>query len=81
VLGILSQARAREIPDEALANNGGLARESAPLPFSRAFVGRVYHAVEDGWLSLGRASRLLGMGAESFGRLCRAYGLELSYEV
>lgn len=81
VLGMLSKARAAEIPDESLANNGGLAHDSAPLPFSRAFIGRVYHAVEDGWLSLRKACALLGMEPRAFDGLCRAYGLELSYEV
>jgi Zn-dependent peptidase ImmA (M78 family) len=81
VLGLLSKARAEEISDESLANNGGLAQGSAPLPFNRAFIGRVYHAVEEGWLSLRKACGLLGMGTEAFDDLCRAYGLQLTYEV
>lgn len=80
-LGHVSKAAAEAIGESRLANNGGLVRDTAPVPFNRPFVGRVYNAVEDGRLSLRKALDLLGLGIDTFSRLCGAYNLELSYEV
>ncbi len=81
ILGHVSKAAAEALDESRLANNGGLVQDTAPLPFNRPFVGRVYHAVEDGRLSLRKAVDLLGLGVDAFSRLCGAYNLELSYEV
>lgn len=57
--------------------------EKVPKPqlFNASFVQRVYSAVESGLLSLRKASRLLDLDIAAFGRLCQAYGRQLSYEV
>jgi len=81
VLGHLSKARAEGLASSRLAGNGGLESRTTPLLFSRDFVARVYGAVEAGHLSLRKAMRLLGLPGPEFGALCRAYGLDLSYEV
>ena len=52
-----------------------------PELFSRAFVERVYQAVEAGRLSLRRAASLLDLTVAAFADLCRAYHLSLSYDV
>jgi predicted HTH domain antitoxin len=52
-----------------------------PLLFDHELMARIHAAVDDGHLSLGRATRILGMTSREFGELCAAYGLTLSYEV
>ncbi|MFC1791331.1 ImmA/IrrE family metallo-endopeptidase, partial [Gemmatimonadota bacterium] len=81
VLGHLSKAKAEGLDDSRLAGNGGLESRTAPLLFSRDFMSRVYGAVEAGRLSLRKAIGLLDLSGPEFGALCRAYGLELSYEI
>lgn len=81
VLGILSRNKAEEIDDAELAANGGLDTSSMPLLFNRDFVARIHRAVETGRLSLTRATGILGLARPEFGALCRAYGLQLSYDV
>lgn len=81
VLGHLSKRKARSLDDSRLAGNGGLESRTTPLLFSRDFVARVHGAVEAGRLSLGKAMRLLHLSGPEFAALCRAYGLDLSYEV
>jgi transcriptional regulator with XRE-family HTH domain/Zn-dependent peptidase ImmA (M78 family) len=81
VLGHLSRAQADAIDDRRLAANGGGRSHTPPLPFDRELVERVHAAIEEGYLSLGRATRLLAMTARDFAELCTAYGLALSYEV
>lgn len=82
VLGKLSRADATSLRDARLVANGEPGREHAPPPlFDREMIGRLRGAVEDGHLSLGRVGKLLGLTTSEFGRVCRAYGLPLSYEV
>jgi hypothetical protein len=81
VLGLVARAEAEAIDDRALAINGGTTPESMPLPFDHELIARIRAAVEAGHLSLGRATRILGLSPRAFGELCTAYGLRLSYEV
>ena len=81
VLGIMSRRKAEEIDDAELAANGGLDTSSKPLLFNRDFVARVHRAVETGRLSLAKATGILGLSMPEFGALCRAYGLQLSYDL
>ena len=81
VLGHLTKAEAEAVEDGRLVANGGLDDTPAPPPFSRRFVTLVYHAVEEGRLSLRKATRILALSSGEFGDLCGQYGLDLSYEV
>ena len=55
-------------------------KEQPPRLFSGTFVRRIHDAVERGWLSLRRASGLLGFAPADFAALCTSYGLPLSYD-
>lgn len=81
VLGHLATAEAEAIDDRELATHGESDRAAKPLLFNHDFVARVHAAIEDGFLSLGRATRILGVSAQQLGGLCAAYGLTLSYKV
>lgn len=82
VLGHLSKADAASVSDGRLVDNGHPGREPALPPlFDREMIERLRGAVEEGHLSLGRVAKLLGMTTSEFGRVCRVYGLPLSYEV
>lgn len=80
-LGHLSRVSAEALDDRRLTANGGLAQAPPPPPFSRDLVTRVHRAVEEGHLSLRKATNLLGLSALRFQEICRTYGVELSYEV
>jgi len=81
VLRLLPKSLLKALDNRRLVANGGVDEEGPPLPFNREFVTRVWDAVEAGYLSLRRATRLLGLPVDDFADLCQAYGLELSYEV
>jgi Zn-dependent peptidase ImmA (M78 family) len=81
VLGHLSKADADALPDRRLAMNSGTVADIPPLLFDRELVARVHEAIEEGYLSLRRATGLLGTTPHDFRELCAAYGLALSYEV
>ena len=81
VLGHLTKAEAKAIGDRELAANGGSAGSTRPLLFDHELMARIHAAVDEGHLSLGRATRILGVTTQEFCELCAAYGLTLSYEV
>jgi Zn-dependent peptidase ImmA (M78 family) len=81
VLGLLSKSEAEAIDDRDLAGNSASARGAQPLLFDRELVTRVHAAIEEGHLSLNRATSILGMTLKAFAELCKAHGLALSYEV
>jgi Zn-dependent peptidase ImmA (M78 family)/DNA-binding XRE family transcriptional regulator len=81
VLAHLTKAEAEAIDDRELAGNGGSARGTPPLMFNHELVARIHAAIEEGHLSLNRATRILGTSLQEFSELCTAYGLTLSYEV
>ncbi len=81
VLALLTKREVEALDDRRLAANGGRCGERSPLPFNREFVTRVYEAVEAGNLSLRKAVRLLHQSLSEFAELCRAYGLDLTYEI
>jgi Zn-dependent peptidase ImmA (M78 family) len=81
VLGLLSKSEAEAIDDRDLAGNSASARGAQPLLFDRELVTRVHAAIEEGHLSLNRATSILGMTLKAFAELCTAHGLALSYEV
>lgn len=77
-LGHLSRAEAQSL---AAAHWGSGGRQRMPLLFSRPFVERVSHAIEDGRLSLRRAAGLLGLTLAELADVCAAHGCPLSYEL
>lgn len=81
VLGLQTKAEMAAVDDGQLVGNGRPDDGGIPTSFSAGFVRMIHEAVEDGHLSLRRASRILGIAPRDFGDLCGAYGLDLSYEV
>lgn len=81
-MGLLGNADLEAILRERLVANGEseLSTER-PLLFSREFVVRVHEAVEQGHLSVRRASSLLDLPVHTLASVFADYGLPLSYEV
>jgi Zn-dependent peptidase ImmA (M78 family) len=77
----LDQALAREIPEEWLRHNRRERPAAVPLPplFSQTFVEVVARAIDDGRVSVRKATGLLGLSIEEFAELCEAYGVEAPY--
>jgi Zn-dependent peptidase ImmA (M78 family)/DNA-binding XRE family transcriptional regulator len=80
-LGALSKRDADALNPVRLRRNGGIEDAPPPPVFNREFMELVYNAVENGDLSLRRASRLLGLSLSAMGAAFRSWGLNLSYEV
>lgn len=79
-LGKLPAARAREIPDSSLRNNGGMAEElTQPIPFSKPFAEVLGTALRQGLVSTRRAARLVDATADELSAMLAAHGVE--YEV
>jgi len=55
--------------------------EVPPLPFNASFINVLHRAVEEGTLSVRKASRILGTDTAGLGELFRSYGRQLSYEI
>ncbi len=75
-LGVLSLARARDLPETALRHNG---REDSvnvrPTPFSRPFMEVIGLAIERGLVSVRRAAELLDVTIEGLADLFAAHGV------
>ncbi len=76
-------ARAREIPDAVLRNNGHLFVVGEPPPplFSKPFVEVIARALDDGRISARRAADLLDQTVDDFPDLFRGHGIEASVEL
>ena len=76
-LGEISLATARDLPEEALHNNGlKTGEKSAPSLFSRPFVEVIGLALEQGHLSVNRAGALLDLTVEDLEELFAGHGIE-----
>ena len=81
VLGRLTRATAQAVPELALRNNGGVNEaQAAPLLFSRPFMEVIASAIDQGYLSVRRASALAGLPIEDVEDLFDAHGLEFAFE-
>ena len=77
-LGELPAARAREIPESSLRNNGGMAVEStSPTVFSKPFAEVLGMALRQGLVSARRAAGLLDAAVDELPALLGAHGVEL----
>lgn len=80
-LGLITKTQVEALDLERLMLNGGLLPNTSPPPlFNDDFVRRIHTAVEAGRLSVRRAARILDLKQSEFAKLCRQYGLPLSYE-
>ena len=78
----IARARAQEIPDAALRNNGrAVARVEAPPLFSKPFAEVIARALDDGRISARRAADLLDLTVDDLPDLFRAHGVEASVEL
>ena len=81
-LGYLSKSEADAIDTGSTStHNPAESVDSPPRLFNETFMEYLHRAVEAGRLSLRKASRLLDLEPSQFARLCRSYGLTLSYDV
>ncbi len=81
-LGELPVARAREIPESSLRNNGGLETGSTlPALFSRPFAEVLGMALEQGYVSARRAAALVDAGVAELTELLAAHGVEHEVEL
>lgn len=76
----LSRARAPEIPDAVLRNNGRLfaAQEVPPPLFSKPFADVIARALDEGRLSARRAADLIGVAVDDLSSLFATHGIEAS---
>ncbi len=75
-LGLLTQGRARAVPEAALRNNGRAAPViDAPPAFSPSFVQVIGAAIDAGRISARRAARLVGLAIDDLDALFGAHGL------
>jgi len=78
----IARARAQEIPDAALRNNGRAVAIVDPPPlFSKPFAVVIARALDDGRISARRAADLLDLAADDLPDLFRAHGIEASVEL
>jgi Zn-dependent peptidase ImmA (M78 family)/transcriptional regulator with XRE-family HTH domain len=76
-VGKLELAKAKEIPDAALRNNGHEVAVCEPPPlFSKPFVEVIALAIKEGRVSARRAADLLDISLDDFADLCAKYGVE-----
>ena len=81
-LGELPAARAREIPESSLRNNGGMAVESTvPTKFSAPFAEVLGTAIRQGLVSARRAAGLVDAAVDELPGLLAAHGVELEIEL
>jgi transcriptional regulator with XRE-family HTH domain len=78
----LTRARAQEIPDAALRNNGrAVAIVDLPPLFSKPFVEVIARALDGGRISARKAADLLDLAIDDLPDLFRAHGVEASVEL
>ncbi len=72
--GQLTRARARDIPESALRNNGRMSNdEEPPALFSRPYMEVIGAAIDRGFVSVRRVARLLGLSVEDLEELFSAH--------
>jgi Zn-dependent peptidase ImmA (M78 family) len=75
-------SRSERFGDAELPPAGASGRaEVKPPLFNVEFVHRVHTAVEEGMLSLRKATQILATDTAGFAELCRSYGRQLTYDV
>lgn len=81
-LGRLDAARANEIPDAALRNNGRdvTGRQPPPL-YSKAFMEVIALAIDEGQMSARKAADLLDMTLDDLAQLCATYGVKAAIDL
>ena len=80
-LGKLPAARAREIPESSLRNNGGLQTGSKPALFSKSFAEVLGMALEQGYVSARRAAALVDAEMAELPALLAAHSVEYEVEL
>lgn len=81
-LGRIDRARAREIPDAALRNNGHAAAIiNAPPMFSKPFADVIARALDDGRISARRVADLLDLTVDDLPDVFQAHGVEAAVEL
>lgn len=82
VLGALTSASARAVPDAALRNNGRTDLENVPPAlFSRTFVVVIAHAIRNGLVSVRRATALLDVTVDDLAGVFAAHGVSHSSDL
>ena len=81
--GRLRKDDALAIGDDLLRNNGGRWNETADAPpaFSRRFIAVIASAIDEGAISVRRASALLDMTIDELQELCDAHGVEREFDL
>jgi Zn-dependent peptidase ImmA (M78 family)/DNA-binding XRE family transcriptional regulator len=78
----VTRARAQEIPDVALRNNGrAVAKVESPPLFSKPFAEVIARVLDDGRLSARRAADLLDLNVDDLPDLFRDHGIEATLEL
>jgi Zn-dependent peptidase ImmA (M78 family)/DNA-binding XRE family transcriptional regulator len=78
----ITRARAQEIPDTALRNNGRRVATAEPPPlFSKPFVEVIARALDNGRISARRAADLLDLTVDDLPDLFRDHGIEATVEL
>jgi Zn-dependent peptidase ImmA (M78 family)/DNA-binding XRE family transcriptional regulator len=81
-LELLSEADLSGINDALLTFNGrSPERETKPRLFSKRFVERIHWALDNGALSVRKASRILGMTIDDIADLIRDHGLTVPFDL
>ncbi len=78
----LTKKKAREIPEDALRNNGRpMSTHTPPTLFSKAFADVLSAAIDQGHLSVRRASALIGLAIEDMQDIFTAHGVRHAIEL
>ena len=77
----LTKAKAREIPDAALPNNGGNDDSTPPPLFSRPFMEVLAMAIDQGNLSVRRAAQLVRLPVEDLKELFAEHGVDCTIDL
>jgi XRE family transcriptional regulator, fatty acid utilization regulator len=81
-LGRLDHARAKEIPDAALRNNGHKVVRGEPPPlFSRLFMEVIALAIKEGQISARKAADVLDLSIDDLADLCKTHGVEAAFDL
>ena len=80
-VGKLPAARAREIPESSLRNNGGSQTGSTPVLFSKSFAEVVGMALEQGYVSARRIAALVDAEMAELPALLAAHSVEYEVEL
>jgi XRE family transcriptional regulator, fatty acid utilization regulator len=81
--GRLDRGIGQSIPEDVLRHNGRDHPAAAPLPplYSRRFVDVIARAVDQGRVSVRKATGLLGIASDDLAELCAAHGITPPYSL